>query len=397
MIKKVCFLVNYNQYETKRHFTEKLAEALQRKQIETVIYDVNEKRIHETLLEKITHLQPDFTASFNSILPLSNESYLWDLLKIPHLSILLDPSLYSVSLIGSPYSIISCVDRFDCVGLASQDFKRVFFMPHAVERELFDAPRAKERIYDVVFLGSCYDYENLRQQWMKELPERVALVVDDAIDIVLSDNKTPLQEALVKAWRYSGLSPEGVDFLKLFTYVDKYSRGIDRIKLIRAIKDVKVHVFGEIFQDDPTAVRGWREQLKGMDNVVFHEPVSYPESLQIMQQSKICLNSNPFFKDGSHERIFAASACGAAVVTSDNLFVRENFVEGEDLILFQCKEWDQVNGKINALLRNEPKRTAMVKSCADKVRVNHTWDQRADLLMNVMPAMLQDVRAHIEF
>jgi len=387
MLKKICFLVNYNQYETKRHFTEKFTEALLRKGIEVKIFDVSETKIHEKTLEAIKNEEPDFTASFNSILPLPNNLYLWDMLKIPHLSIVLDPSLYSVHLINSPYSIISCVDQFDCYGLSTQHFDRVFLMPHAIERELCETPEG-ERPYDVVFMGSCYDYETLRQSWQRELPEPVCALLDSAIDIVLSDNKTPLQQALVKAWKESGLAPEGIDFLKLFTYVDKYSRGLDRTNLIKSIKDAHVHVFGDLFEDDPTAIKGWKELLKGHDNVTVHKAVSFNEALEVMKKSKICLNSCPFFKYGSHERIFAGAACGSVVVTSDNLFVREHFVDGEDILLYQSKELDGLNEKINHYLAHEDLRKKCAEAAKEKVQAYDTWDNRVDILNEIMPAMI---------
>lgn len=388
-IKKICFLVNYNQYEVKRSFTEKFAEALERKGVETLTFDFSKKRLHENVIEKIKEAEPTMTASFNSILPLPDDRYLWDLLEIPHLSMLLDPSLYSVALINSPYSIISCVDRFDCYGLATQNFDRVFFMPHAVERELFERPPEKNKIYDVVFLGSCYNYESLRKAWEKELSKPICDVLEQAIELLFSDNKTSLQDALVIAWRESLLPPHGVDFLKLFTYLDHYTRGYDRVQLIGAIEDCQVHVFGEIFEDDPNAVKGWKQQLKGHDNIVFHEPVTYPESLEILRRSKICLNSNPFFKDGSHERIFNGAAAGALVATMDNLYVREQFVEGEDLLLYQPGHWGGLNEKIHYYLNHEEERQAAAGRLAVKVKQHHTWDNRAALLIETMPKMIE--------
>lgn len=388
MIKKVCFLANYNQYETKRHFTEKLSKALNRKGIETKIFDVDEDRIHENVISALQDEKPDFTASFNTVLPFPDNSYLWDVLQTPHLSILLDPSIYSVNLIQSPYSIVSCVDRFDCYGLMTQNFDRVFFMPHAVEKELFERPAEENKEYDVVFIGSCYDYESIRDAWKREFPSSISNVLENAANILFSDNKTPLQETLVRAWQESKLSAEGVDFLKLFTYLDKYTRGLDRAQLISSIKDCEIHIFGEQFQDDPNAIKGWKQQLAGRDNIVYHEPIPYEDSLEVMRKSKICLNSNPFFKDGSHERLFGAAAGRSLLVTTDNLFVREEFKDGEDLLLYQHKQLDGINQKVNHYLSHEEERRKLTDSAFEKAKKSHTWDNRVDLLLEVMPVMI---------
>ena len=62
--------------------------------------------------------------------------------------------------------------------------------------------------------------------------------------MVLSDGETPFMQALVSSWRNSGLNPTGYDFETLCSYVDNFSRGYDRLELLKAIKDVDVHVFG---------------------------------------------------------------------------------------------------------------------------------------------------------
>jgi len=388
MFKKICFLVNYNQYESKRHFTDKLIEAFNRSGVETKLFDVVETKIHENVIDAIKKYNPDFTISFNSFLPFPDNTYLWDLLKIPHLSILLDPSLYSVGLIDSSYSIVSCVDQFDCYGLSTQNFDRVFFMPHAIEKELCEEVD-QEKEYDVVFLGSCYDYPTMRMSWKNEFSKSTCEALEEACDIVLSNKVVPLQDALVMAWRNKKLPLEGVNFLQLFTYLDKYTRGVDRVELIRNINEANVHVFGEPFEDDPTATQSWKELLKGKNNVTLHPPVSYAKSLEILKKSKICLNSSPFFKNGSHERIFAGLACGSLVVTGDNLFVRESFTDGESIVLYESGKWDAVDEKINYYLENEDARQQVVAAGRRIILEKHTWDKRVELLQDVIPEMIE--------
>ncbi len=386
MIKKVCLITNYNLYESKRHFTLKLSEAMQRKGIKTKIIDVMENKLGVDAISQIKQFKPDFTCSFNTLLPITNQQFLWDIIKIPHWSILVDPSLYSVSLINSPYSVISCVDRFDCEGLLSTGFKKVFFWPHAIEKEL-EAPIDAERPYEVVFLGSCFDYESIREYWQNTLSPKQCEILDHASDLVLSDNRTSLQAALVKAWNEANLlADDTVDFAMLFYFLDLYTRGKDRVDLIRSIKDAKVHIFGRLQDSNEIETLGWEHYLGKQKNVVIHEPVRFDESLEILKKSKICLNSNPFFKNGSHERIFNSLACGALPITMDNLFVRSQFKEGQDMYFYLNSNLDQVNDQVNEILANESKRHAMVASGRAKVMKNHTWDKRVDELRQNFPS-----------
>jgi spore maturation protein CgeB len=392
MLKKACFLVNYNLYESKRYFTQKLAEAMERKGIDTQIIDLQEQVLGGYIMAVIKQYSPDLTISFNTLLPSAEEKFLWDLLKIPHLAILVDPVIYSIQLIKSPFSILSSVDRSDVASVRAYPFENIFFLPHAIEPELVP-DYSQKKIYDVVFLGSCCDYESLRASWRQRNPESINKVLDEAIDIVFSETATPLADALARAWQASGMDPSGMDFTTLFYYLDNYTRGRDRVELIRSIKDSPVHVFGEISHDNAVGILGWSEYLSAQKNVTLHPSVPFPEALKILQQSKITLNSMPFFKNGSHERVFAGLACGAVPVTSDSLYLRDVFVDGKDLIFYSMAHREDVNGKILDLLSNESKRAEVALHGYEKVKRDHTWDNRVEVLLHDLTPILHDVKA----
>lgn len=388
---KICLITKFNGYESKRYFTQKLAEAMQRHGINTKIIDAQQETIGPETIQSIKKFAPDFTCSFNSFEPMDDKHYLWDFLKIPHISFLVDPSFYSTKLINSPYSIISCVDRSDCEIIASNEFERVFFWPHAVERELA-AEKNEKRIYDVVLLGSCYDYESLRMAWRQRNPVALNKVLDDAIDLVFSNEQISLGYALAHAWQASQLDPQGVDFATLYYYFDNYTRGKDRVELIRSIKNANVHIFGELAIDNAVGVLGWDNYLASCPNVTIHPSTLFGEGLEVIKRSKIILNSMPFFRDGTHERIFTGLACGCLPITSESKYLREQFIEGENLLFYHANKRDDVNGMIDDLLSNEEKRHEMAAKGREVVMQRHTWDQRVEELMTKIPPMLKQIK-----
>lgn len=384
-IERICLLTNYNLYESKRHFTEKFAEALEKRGIKTAIFDSREQALEVEMALDIKNFSPDLTCSFNTITQLLSGKFLWDVMQIPHWSILVDPALYSLNLTSSPYSIISCVDEFDCELLQAHGFDKTFFWPHGVESSLL--PGSEERVYDVVFLGSCNDYETLRKAWKEEYSADILRILDDACDLVLSDRSISLAQALVTAWSGSGVSPQEMDYGPLLYYVDSYTRGRDRVELIRAIKDVPVHIFGDIMWGEEMKL-GWDHYLGKQKNVTIHPSVPFTESLKVLQRSKISLNSMPFFKSGSHERVFTGLATGALPVTSDSLYWRQQFIDGEDLIIYQSGKWEKVNQRIHEVLADPAKRERMIAQGRAKVMKSHTWDARVDQLLRILPGLV---------
>lgn len=399
-IRRVCLITNYNLYESKRHFTQKLAEAFNRQKIETIIIDVEENILGIANIEPISRFYPDFTCSFNSLLPISQEKdkrFLWDFLKIPHLALLVDPALYSINYINSPYSILSCVDRSDCEILHSNGYENVFFLPHAIEKELVDQRKDLNKPLDVVFIGSCYDYETLRVLWRNELSEECNRILDNAIEIFFGDDQISLAEALVKARNETQIEVSGADFLTLFYYLDYYTRGKDRMDLIHSIKDAQIHIYGGQSPDIVGSLLGWPEYLSNQSNVTIHSPIAFPESFDVLKNSKICLNSMPFFKDGSHERIFTGFACGALPVTTNNIYISENFKDDEEIIFYQHSRLDFLNDKINSLLSDEKRRQEMVNRGQEKIIRNHTWDNRVDEMVRLIPKMIGKIIAQTSF
>ncbi len=391
MLRRICLLVNYNLYESKRYFTEQLHGALLRYGLQSRIFDVQEEELNPSIAQEIHNFRPDLTCSFNSFSPTRDQKFLWDILKIPHWSILVDPLFYSLNLMTSPLSIISSVDRTDCRILYQSQFPRSFFWPHAIESNLPES--REERTYDVVFIGSCYDYQSMRNFFRAHYSDEVNAAFDVAVDLVLSDQNISIPQALVTAWNQAHISLEkDVDYHNVLYFLDIFTRGLDRIELIRNIKDTTVHIFGDLLQDQIYCKMGWRDYLLSQPNVIIHPPVSYGESLAILQKSKICLNSTPFFKDGSHERVFAGFATGALPLTSENVYWKERFQEGEEILFYRHGAWEEANEMVQHILQNEKKRQSMVERGRQKVMTNDTWDQRVQQLVTTLPPLLSQIR-----
>lgn len=390
MLERACFITNYNQYETKRHFVLELSRALEREGVETLILDFEDPLFRRMPKFCVEQFSPDITLSFNSFLPDADGLFLFDYLKIPHLSLLVDPAIYYMNMLVSPYSIVSVVDQFDIDALKSFGSDRAFFLPHGAPKELAEEKEV-EKEYDVVFIGSCYDYLSLQSLWRQSLSKDQVSLIESAVEIFLNDNSTPLHAALAEAVNLIGGFPKDMDFMQAMRYLDFYTRGLDRIQLIRSLKDVEVHIFGKSNEYDINPVRGWKEYFADMPNVKIHDPLIYADSIDILKKSKISLNSSPFFKNGSHERLFVPPLANTLVVSNDTLYTRKEFVDGKDILLYPPKGWEHMNERISSLLKNEDERRLMVDLAKKKVLEKHTWDERAKTIKAEVPPLIKKI------
>lgn len=385
-LKKLTILTRWNEYNSKRYFSVYLAQALHEQGVEIQFLDGS---ITLEVLDQIKKFDPDMLSTFHSSIPDEKHRFWFDLLDPPHLTFAVDPILYFRDLLAHPKSFLTCVDRHDCEIMRDFGFSNGIFLPHAVEKDLTFDPKS-DRPYEVTFLGTCVDYEFIRRDWQQRLSSQLCAVLEQGVGIMEADDTISLDIALKKACAAEHFDLADLDEeigLQCFKYLDKFTRGKDRVDLIRAITDMPVHIFGVL--DREMGNQGWEHYVGKQSNVTIHPAVTYEEAMQIMKQSKIVLNSMPFFRDGSHERIFTGLACGCLPLTSESKFLREEFKDGEELLFYRAGRKNEVGKYLKEWLGDEKKRRIAVEKGREKVMQRHTWDNRATTLIEKLPPLLK--------
>jgi spore maturation protein CgeB len=120
--------------------------------------------------------------------------------------------------------------------------------------------------------------------------------------------------------------------------------------------------------------------LKYPKEFIIHEYVSAQECENIMTDVKIVLNYSPRFADGAHDRVYGGMLAGAVCVTNPSEFLKEHFLDGEDIIYYDEKEPDVFVEKIKRLISDKAERERISHNAYEKVK-GDTWGARvAELL-----------------
>jgi spore maturation protein CgeB len=373
MMNKIDVLMApFSQHNVLKHFTRKLYEALKRTKISCRLLSAAEWK------PLAVSDPPDLTIAFNGG-PADLNHIMWcDKYRIPHVSCIVDSLAYSFLDLGNKYLIMACDDRYSCDFLKSINFQRTLFFPHAVERDL-EPGAESERIYDVVMLGEiAMDPLTRIESWKAKYTPRICLAMESAITITFSDPETSYMEAF-KTLNNTLSENISIDELTgILVELEHYIKERDKIELIQSIKDAKLHIFGN-------SNSLFRKILGNQSNIIFHEAVPYEQALEIMKRSKILLSSNTKNKNGAHERIFTGLACGALVITHDNKFLRETFVDDQTILFYQNTQMDRINDRMNKILANSSVRKQMMERGRQVVMQHHTWDHRVATLLHDLP------------
>lgn len=381
-IKKIAIFTSNNYYDSKKHFSTHLKDSLEKLGAEVLLIDFSINPLNEEIFFQIKAFDADLTLSFNSQDSDQKGKYLWDYLKTPHLSMLLDPSLFYQQYVDLDYCLISCVDKFDVEWFKKRNTSS-YFIPHAIEKSLKFSPNTP-READIVFIGSVYDPEAALETLRKNFSPELLEVTLRTLERTQKEKDSPYTYVLEEELKNKNISLEKGPLKDLAYQIDLYLRGAERLDLIRSIHSHEVHIFGGTGFQEPQEGRSWQELLKGKKNIIFHNATSYTDSLQVLKHSKISLNSAPFFKNGTHERIFASLMAGALPITNNNIWVEENFTDGVDILTFDRNHFEEVDSKISKYLNDENLRCDVVKAGQKKVLQHHTWDNRAQDILNLM-------------
>ena len=160
-------------------------------------------------------------------------------------------------------------------------------------------------------------------------------------------------------------------------FLDLYARSYIRGKAVQVLADagLKVAVYGGEWEELP---------CKHPENIINGKGVNSEVCLQKISEAKISLNVMPWFKDGAHDRVFNTLLNGALLVSDDSIYLREILRDGENCILFNLENIEQMPERVKALLADEDRMQPMVDRGYEMAKRSHTWAHRADFLSDLM-------------
>lgn len=375
MIKKVDLIAPHSsQYGALYHFTEKMFEAWVRAGYQARYFKEAEQGLK--VMEKDP---PDLIMGFNGIPRDNKRGFFCDILQRCYLTLLVDPYYRFFDVLSSSNVFIGCDDFSSVTALRNINYSKVLFVPHAVEKDL-EAHLDREKVYDVTLMATFIDFEKRKEEWKKNYPKKIYEAMSRAVEITFNEPSISFIEATMgqlqlEYQKDSSLKSLEIDLFAILKDVEIYVKGKERVDMLSAIHSTPIHVFGHTIDDT-----SWKHFFEDRKNIIIHPPITYQESLKVMQQSKIVLNSSIKNKYGSHERVFSGLAAGALVITNENPFLSQYFSHGIDIAFYKYKELDQLDSLIKDYLDDDDARLQIVENGRDIVMTYHTWDARIKML-----------------
>ena len=388
---RILYVIGKSQYDSTAVFMIQMADRMIECGWQVTILDGRNEKEYATQREIVTGEKYDVIFTINGML-LEQNSSLGKLLlqngEVLYCTYLMDhPMIHYDRLMNQyPNTFVLSPDRSH-VQFMDRYMKNIYaeaFLPHGGCEGRNCIPYS-ERKYDVTFMGSYSDpVENDKN--FDNYPSQMADLMRDMVRRLLKKPDMVIEDALFQSLETAGVllrEEEFAQILSEFREVDRYVRTYFRDQVIRVLVEngIAVDVFGD----------GWdRFKTDHKEYLKVHSAVKYDESLTVVGNSRISLNIMPWFKDGSHDRVFSAMMCGAVCLTDGSGYLMEELREEENVFFYSLRGLKYLPAKVRRILQDPVKGAEIAENGRRLALQRHTWASRAEEVMEYLQQILDN-------
>ncbi|RDU21892.1 glycosyltransferase family protein [Anaerosacchariphilus polymeriproducens] len=371
--------IGTSQYDVLGLFLKEIIKGFEINGCEILTIDRANENYMDLLAQALTgEYEYDFIFDINGIL--MGHDRLYTFFKQKYVAFLVDHPMYHHKRLmrqHKPYYVTTIdKDHIDYLKKYYPHLDRIKFVPHGgIGQDRIE--EYKNRKIDVLFLGS-YENPKKKLEYTERIPNGMRELIVDTCKILETKTQWTMEQALLYQLEMRQLKMTNSDMSEIMSdlvFIDEYIRAYYRDKVIRTLGEngVTVEVYGN----------GW-EEFDGnqTDFIHIHESVSYMESLELMGQAKIVLNVMPWFKKGSHERVFTTMMNGALCMTDRSEYLEEVFTDKKELVFYDLKEVEKLPGLIQEYLNQNEKAKEIALAGKEKSEADHTWKKRGQELLD---------------
>ena len=382
-----------NGVESLSFFSMRLAEAFEKMGISVFVYDL-ENNTGEQVRRMIKFCKPGetFLVTFNFNGFRGEEEFyrggtlIWKQLQLPCINIMVDHPFYYPTLLdkvkeelGTELYYQVAIDR------DHQAFMKRFYPEMAEHVNFFPLAGspcgdiATEREYDVVFVGNYTPPVRFRK-YIERIDDEYTAFYDGIIADLIANPDMTMEMAFEKHLKRELGDISDADLrtcMGNMIFLDLYVRYYFRGDVVRTLAeaDIPVHIWGAGFD---------LMECKKPENIIMEGATDSAGCLLALSKAKVALNVMPWFKDGSHDRVYSAMLNGAVCVTDESRYLKKEFTDGEDILFYSLKDYKNLSDRIRAILADKGRRDCMAEKAYSYAESHHQWRYRAQKLLDML-------------
>lgn len=366
-------------YGVVNYFSDELFRAFSAMGHNVEIVDVWEKK-NELARNKGT----DMVLAFN-VIGAIGDNKIYDNMNTVFGALLVDHPFYHynrIQRIKAKQTFFSVLDE-GTIETAEKYIKSDGIYTHLMHGGSYAQGKYSDRKYDVVFVGGLTDDYSKIDDKIKGIPEgsirNIAIRLYEKACKEYCKTLDMHMEEILSSMDFTdellGKEKFGYIIAYIYSIVDKAIRSRLRYNAVLSLlkSGMTVHFYGNCQVS----------QLGSYDNFINHGPVDYQEILEVMAQAKIVINDLPYFKNGSHERVFSAMLNGALIISNTNNYSYNMYKDGESIIFYDVNDQKDYVDKVKYYLANENERSRIAENAYKITSEYNTWENRANEILEI--------------
>lgn len=236
----------------------------------------------------------------------------------------------------------------------------------------------EDRDIQISFLGTYTSSRSFREG-LAGKNEVLRVLQEELMNQLASHSRWTMEEAFSHMVEVYGLEEAQEDVandLAALRDADGFIRSHYRERVLQAILEagIPVDVYGD----------GWEEfSCPGRELLRVHPPCDYQEAIEVTARSKVSLNVMPWFKAGSHERVFNALCCGAVALTDRSAYF-QGLEDQRGIVMYDLDQLEKLPGILGEILGEDGSGEQIALGGYENGRKNHLWACRAREILNDM-------------
>ena len=383
----------YSGIESFNYFTDEIDIELQKLGHETFILDLrdaNNTPGHSLRnLYHFTKAPVDAAIGYDQM-PVTGPAYveLWNDLNIPVISIFMDPPFrfgnYNRALPKAYLRFCCDVEHITwCKRFCSDTMPNVYFLPHGATVPDKEAPSWENKKYDILFSGTYYKPESYIKTIREKYSGAVQKILLDAIEFMKADPSFSFPSAVDRILSYADYNADDLTRLSVMESgeeADWFIRMYYREKVINSVL--------ESGRDLWIVGRGWENYPEFNHPHLHHisERIPFADSLDIMADAKINLNVMPWYKDGTHDRVFNTLLRNSIPLTDPSTYLKEHFKNQDSIYYYKLTDLNMIPETIQEILDNPENTKVVIERGKSIVFEKYTWRHIVANILNAVNA-----------
>lgn len=384
MVEKKRLVLFHGELATLNLFSDQLRQGFVELGYEIFDFDLEQSAVSLGLLyqyiqESSIAAMIAFNSAFFGMAAPSGEN-IWEVLGIPCVNIFVDhPYWYHNILMRMPANgIILCIDRnhMSYVDRFYPNIASNGFIAHGGIMLSSTYRQISERKIDVLYAGSLLaDY--IRQPDFSGWDFPAEQICDRSIEYLLAHPEETIESVIERQLGLADITLTDEElrrFISSCVHIERVVSSHYREQIVGSVARAGISL--ELYGD------GWSKcEWVKLPNVRYGGRVAPEEILEKMEDSKIVLNTLPWFRDGSHERVFNAMLCGAVAVSETSRYLEE-VLPADAWVPFDlsAESLQELPQRITDLLADESRLQEIASAGHELAASAHTWKARAQEL-----------------